>query len=138
MNLFLSVHYFFNITVYYCIMSNNRKDLLLAKLKENNLEFREDSGLYKQYINEERDDLEFIVNTMIEMDFYMNSTMYKLILKKDKFEAKREDKDWNDDKEEAIRQKSKQKAIKNYIFKNKKNLDEMNKIPQSIKTRFKL
>ena len=116
-------------------MENNRKELLLEKLKENNLEFREDSGLYKQYINEERDDLEFIINTMIEMDFYMNHTMYKQILKKDKFEAKREDKEWNDDKEEAIRQKSKQKAIKNYIFKHKKNPENINKIPQSIKTR---
>ena len=28
-------------------MENNRKELLLEKLKENNLEFREDSGLYK-------------------------------------------------------------------------------------------
>ena len=102
------------------------------------MEFREDSGLYKQYLDEERDDLEFIVNTMIEMDFYMKFTMYKQILKKDKIEAKKEDKEWNDTKEEALRQQSKDKAIKNYIFKNKKNQSEMDKIPLSIKDRLKL
>ena len=75
---------------------------------------------------------------MIQMDFYMKSTMYKFIFKKDKFEAKKEDKEWNDDKEEAIRQKAKDKAIKNYVFKHKKNQEELNKIPLSIKNKLKL
>lgn len=121
-----------------CNIMENNKAKLLAKLNEHNLQFREDSDLYKQYINGDRKDLDFIISTMIEMDFYMQFTMYKQILKKEKMEAKYKANTWTDENEEVVRQSAKHKAAKNYIFQNKKNNEALDKIPLSIKKKFKL
>lgn len=61
---------------------NIRRLILSEKLKKNKLLYREDSVLCEQYINEERDDIDFIILTMQEMDYFFKNTCYRSIMSK--------------------------------------------------------
>jgi len=119
-------------------MEIERKQQLEEALANIGLEFRDDSELCKKYISGEETRLNFVVDTMNEMEFYFTKTMYRNIYKREKYEAKRLDKNWNDDKEEIIRNRAKEKAYKNYIYKYRKSNDMLEKIPQTIKKKFEV
>jgi len=59
---------------------NKRKELLIEKLKEHNLTLRNDSVVCDDYINGIRDDINEVVMTMVEMNYYMTKTNYKSIM----------------------------------------------------------
>ncbi len=54
-----------------------RKTLLIERLESNGLKLRNDSELCRNYIMKGEDDIEYVVNTMIEMDFFFRCTNYK-------------------------------------------------------------
>ena len=63
-----------------------RKNILISRLKEHNLQLRSDSELCSNYIEENDNDLDYVVNTMIEMDFYFKYTNYRNEFKNVKYE----------------------------------------------------
>lgn len=58
-----------------------RRKELVGELKKNNLELRSDSVLCKGYIMDNDYELEFVVNTMIEMDWLFKNTSYGDIMR---------------------------------------------------------
>lgn len=58
-----------------------RRKELVDELKKNNLELRSDSVLCKGYIMDNNYELEFVVNTMIEMDWLFKNTSYGNIMR---------------------------------------------------------
>lgn len=58
-----------------------RRKKLVKELKKNNLELRSDSVLCKGYIMDDNYELEFVVNTMIEMDWLFKNTSYHNIMR---------------------------------------------------------
>jgi hypothetical protein len=57
---------------------NKRKNKLLKAIKNTNLEFRDDSELYKEYINgTNKYSLQKTINIMLEMQWFFENTKYK-------------------------------------------------------------
>jgi hypothetical protein len=63
-----------------------RKTTLIAKLEEHGLQLRQDSEVCDNYINNNEQELDYVVNTMIEMDFYFKYTDYRDEFKNAKYE----------------------------------------------------
>ena len=61
---------------------NLRMNILSYKLDEKKILHGYDSDLCNQYINGERNDLDFIIETMQEMDYFFKNTCYRSILSK--------------------------------------------------------
>jgi len=59
-----------------------RTQLLTSKLSQLNLELRYDSKICKDYIESRINDIDFVLNTMLEMDFLYKNTNYKNIISK--------------------------------------------------------
>lgn len=57
-----------------------RRTVLVERLKEHGLSLRSDSKLCDQYLEMERNDLDYIVETMREMNFLFNNTNYSNIM----------------------------------------------------------
>jgi len=116
-------------------MEVREKDLK-ENLEKVGLELRKDSELCRKYI--ENDDscehtLSEIVNIMHEMEFYCKKTPYKVMLKKEKkglFSQKNKS-EWTDEQEEELRNKVKDKVLRNFAFQNK-NKEELNNLPSTI------
>lgn len=117
-------------------MEDSRKKELIFELGKHNVNFRDDSELCKKYICGSETDINYVVNTMVEMEFYFKETMYRQIYKKDKSEAKHINSNWDDDKEESLRTRAKEKAFKNYHFRHKNNKEKMDMVPLTIKNKF--
>lgn len=60
------------------MIKNERKLYLKSKLKQLHLSFRDDSILCKDYINYRRHDINFIINMMMEMNYFYKYTNYPL------------------------------------------------------------
>lgn len=73
-----------NEVVKFIVDKIERKQLLIDKLKQNGLKLRNDSELCSKYINNNDNSLEYVVNTMIEMDFYFKYTEYSSEFNKEK------------------------------------------------------
>lgn len=58
------------------VEQNNRRRLMETRLQEHGLRIREDSVLCSDFIESNRGDIEKVVETMVEMDFYFKYTPY--------------------------------------------------------------
>lgn len=67
----------------------DRKNNLIIELKKNGLKLRNDSEICQKYIDNNEYDLDYVVNTMVEMNFYYSYTNYSNIFQEEKREADR-------------------------------------------------
>ena len=123
-----------NQIIYY----TNRKKELIKKLEENGLRLRNDSELCRKFINGVGD-LMYVVNTMVEMDWYYNHTNYSGILQRkysrnnyydyyDKYSKYYDDSDDESYNKYDRSEEAKDEAITNWI----KNKNYTNKPPPSL------
>ena len=117
-----------------------REEKLKQELENLGMVLRKDSELCKKYI-ENGDEcghtLDQVVNIMYEMEFYCKKTPYKVLLRKEKKEALSgiNKSDWTDEQEDELRNKVKDKVLKNFAFRYKNK--ELPSLPPSILKRIK-
>jgi len=116
-----------------------RKNKLIEELAKYGLQFRNDSKLMQAYIEKGEDEipLENIVTIMREMKFYWEKTNYGNILKTYRNESINNDGEynnqWTEEDEEKIRDKAKDRVIREYIEKYKDSFEEESaNLPDSI------
>lgn len=116
---------------------NMRKEELIKRLREHNLELRDDSEICKKYIEYAEMQIDKVVNIMLEMDFYYTHTnysvLYKYHQKNDIYYNRSLDYHYKSNSIK-ISENAKDSALRNYLKKFEKYEDALldNAIPHSL------